>query len=87
MVEPGDECMGCICTKCLDQWEACQADPGCAAIQECAQMHHCWEVTCTIPHCNTLIWQNGGLQGHSFTWLWHPLSVCLMPNCAEKCPW
>ncbi|MCY1057103.1 hypothetical protein [Nannocystis sp. SCPEA4] len=84
-VDPGDECSACICTDCLDLWNACHDDQGCAIIQECAQESSCYGIDC-LDACETTINLWGGIGGTSFG-LWHPMTNCLEATCRPLCPW
>ncbi|WAS93906.1 hypothetical protein [Nannocystis punicea] len=84
-VDPGDECSECICTACLMLWDACHADPGCTAIQQCAQINGCYDLECQEP-CETTVNLWGGTEGPSYG-LWKPLTGCLKATCRPKCPW
>lgn len=84
-VDPGDECSACICTDCLDLWNACHDDQGCAIIQECAQESSCYGIDC-LEACETTINLWGGIGGTSFG-LWLPMTNCLEATCRPLCPW
>lgn len=85
MVDPGDECMACICTDCLELWDDCHADEGCTTIQQCAQDNGCYVHDCLEP-CETPIGLWGGIDGSSWL-LWDPLTKCLEATCRPLCPW
>lgn len=84
-VDPGDECSACICTDCLDLWNACHDDQGCAIIQECAQESSCYGLDC-LEACETTINLWGGINGPSWD-LWFPMTNCLQETCRPLCPW
>lgn len=84
-VDPGDECAACICTDCMALWDACHADEGCAAIQQCAQSSLCYGLDCQAP-CESTINLYGLMGGPSWN-LWKPTSDCLAATCRPLCPW
>ncbi|MBZ5715440.1 hypothetical protein [Nannocystis pusilla] len=84
-VDPGDECSACICTDCLELWDACHDDQACAIIQECAQESSCYGIDC-LEACETTINLWGGIGGTSFG-LWLPMTNCLEASCRRLCPW
>ncbi|MCY1011213.1 hypothetical protein OV079_37775 [Nannocystis pusilla] len=85
-VDPGDECNECICTECLMQWDACHADEGCTAIQQCAQTNGCYGDECDAP-CATVMNFYGPPDSPSMT-AWKALTACLVEaSCDRKCPW
>lgn len=85
-VDPGDECNACICTDCLMPWDACHADTGCTAIQQCAQTNGCYGDECDAP-CATVMNFYGPPDSPSMT-AWKALTACLVEaTCDQKCPW
>lgn len=84
-VDPGDECNACICTDCLMLWDACHADMGCTAIQQCAQTNGCYGQDCDAP-CAATMNLYGPPDSPSRT-AWKALSACLLASCSWKCPW
>jgi hypothetical protein len=86
MVDPGDECMECICTHCFDLWDACMAHEGCTKIYECGAEKLCIHLNCVLGFCDHVIFWEGGYAGEAFQ-LWQPLGQCLVPTCQLPCPW
>ncbi|MDC0718569.1 hypothetical protein [Nannocystis bainbridge] len=84
-VDPGNECAACICTDCMALWDACHADEGCAAIQQCAQSSLCYGLDCQAP-CESVINLYGLMGGPSWN-LWKPMSDCLAATCRPLCAW
>ncbi|MCY0988370.1 hypothetical protein OV203_14655 [Nannocystis sp. ILAH1] len=84
-VDPGDECNACICTDCLMLWDACHADEGCTAIQQCAQTNGCYGDECDAPCAATMNFY-GPPDSPSMT-AWESLTACLKAACRPLCPW
>ncbi|WP_434421274.1 hypothetical protein [Nannocystis pusilla] len=84
-VDPGDECNACICTDCLMPWDACHADEGCTAIQQCAQINGCYGDECDAP-CAAVMNFYGPPDSPSMT-AWKSLTACLAATCRPLCPW
>lgn len=85
-LDPGDECNECICQSCLMQWDACHADEGCTAIQQCAKINGCYGDECDAP-CATVMNFYGPPDSPSMT-AWKALTACLVDaTCDQKCPW
>ena len=56
----------CACDSCACELAACEADPGCTAIRECAQMVGCMGLDCYAPEtCMQVIDDAGGVAGDS----------------------
>ncbi len=83
MVPPGEPCAECACTSCPDEFQACQADPGCVAIRECAQENMCTGQDCLVP-CGQVIMENGGFVGQPAMKA-IALGMCIGSSCAERC--
>lgn len=58
------ECNDCLCKECLAEYTACDADPGCVAIEACAAENGCSGAACLEP-CGDVIDMHGGLGGES----------------------
>lgn len=86
MVDPGDECTACICTDCLELWEACHADEGCGEIQACAIKTGCYDFQCWAD-CQSIMLLWGPPFTSSHYLLWEPLTKCLQAGCQALCPW
>lgn len=82
-IDKGDACGECACNNCLAELSACNADPGCTAIRECAQEAMCSGLACLGP-CGETIDDNGGFAGPS-AMLALTLSGCIDDNCAGDC--
>jgi hypothetical protein len=74
-----NECETCACNLCLDPLYACQQDPGCVAMRDCAEQAGCAGTECAEP-CGAVIEMYGGYFGESAT-LALELSECLEPAC------
>lgn len=75
-----DDCQVCACNQCLDPLYACQQDPGCVAMRDCAEQTGCAGVDCLEP-CGAVIDMYGGPFGASGA-LALALSDCLSVQCA-----
>ncbi len=75
-----DACEMCACNLCLDPLYACQQDPGCVAMRDCAQQAGCAGTDCLEP-CGAVIDMYGGVFGSSAT-----LAVALSDCLAGACP-
>ena len=60
-----DECDFCTCDSCFDEWDTCNADPGCSAILDCADSTGCSGIDCYLGPCQQVIDDNGGPFGDS----------------------
>jgi len=74
-----NDCETCACNMCLDPLYACQQDPGCVAMRDCAEQAGCAGTECAEP-CGAVIEMYGGYFGESAT-LALELSECLEPAC------
>lgn len=74
-----NECETCACELCLDPLYACQQDPGCVAMRDCAEQTGCAGVDCLEP-CGAVIDMYGGAFGSSGM-LALALSDCLTASC------
>lgn len=74
-----NECESCGCELCLDPLYACQQDPGCVAMRDCAEQSGCAGVDCLEP-CGPVIDMYGGPFGSSGE-LALALSDCLTASC------
>lgn len=59
-----DACEQCGCNLCLDPLYACQQDPGCVAMRDCAKQAGCAGADCLEP-CGAVIDMYGGAFGDS----------------------
>jgi hypothetical protein len=59
------DCDFCTCDSCPGEWDTCNADPGCAAIVECADQTGCSGIECYLGPCQSVIDANGGPFGDS----------------------
>jgi hypothetical protein len=75
----GAACSVCACNSCLTELTACQMDPGCVAIRECAQLNGCTGAGCLGP-CMAEINMYPGSVGAAST-----LSTCVEAGCAMEC--
>lgn len=75
-----DACEICGCDMCLEPLYACEMDPGCVAMRECAQASGCSDVTSCYEACEDVINQHGGVLGDSAA-LALELSECLDASC------
>lgn len=82
-VNPGDPCGECACTECLEELQACEADPGCTAIRECAQESGCGGIDCLGP-CGDVIQMNGGPFGPAGM-LAQAIGTCVDMQCQGQC--
>jgi hypothetical protein len=82
-VEPNDPCGVCACTECLDELQACEANPGCKAIRDCGQMAGCTGVDCLGP-CGGVINMNGGVFGQPAQ-LAQAIGNCVASQCKNEC--
>lgn len=76
-----DECQQCACNLCLDPLYACQQDPGCVAMRDCAEQAGCQGADCLEP-CGAVVDMYGGPFGASGA-LALALSDCLVGSCAS----
>lgn len=74
-----DECQTCACNLCLDPLYACEQDPGCVAMRNCAEQAGCEGADCLEP-CGAVIDMYGGPFGSSGA-LAIALSDCLSASC------
>lgn len=77
----------CNCMSCSCELAACEADAGCAAIRECAQMTGCLGLDCLEPeNCMMVIEDAGGVAGPSGM-IALTLSGCVEASmCETQCP-
>ncbi|MBK8235901.1 MAG: hypothetical protein IPK74_10115 [Deltaproteobacteria bacterium] len=76
-----DACQQCACNLCLDPLYACQQDPGCVAMRDCAEQYGCQGADCLEP-CGAVVDMYGGPFGASGA-LALALSDCLVASCAS----
>lgn len=74
-----DACQQCACNLCLDPLYACQQDPGCVAMRDCAEQNGCQGADCLEP-CGAVVDMYGGPFGASGA-LALELSDCLVASC------
>ena len=72
-------CETCACDLCLEPLYACQQDPGCVAMRDCAEQSGCAGAECLEP-CGPVIDRYGGPFGESGA-LALTLSECLSAAC------
>lgn len=77
----------CNCGSCACELAACEADAGCSAIRECAQMTGCLGLDCLDEmNCGDVIMMAGGVAGESGM-IALALSGCVMDSgCPTQCP-
>src|SRR5687768_2279062 len=77
----------CNCMSCACELGACEADAGCTAIRECAQMTGCLGLECLEPeNCMMVIEDAGGVAGTSGM-IALALSGCVEgAGCMTQCP-
>lgn len=80
---PADECQTCVCDMCDKQLAACEADPGCVAIRDCAAENNCTGLDCLVP-CGDVINANGGPAGES-AMLAGEVGTCVGAMCEKAC--
>lgn len=74
-----DACQQCACNLCLEPLYACQQDPGCVAMRDCAEQYGCQGADCLEP-CGAVVDMYGGPFGASGA-LALDLSDCLVASC------
>ena len=79
-----DTCEECGCRSCLAEFSACEAEPGCPEIRDCAQKAGCAGVRCIGP-CGELIREYGGAFGDAVEKL-TDLGDCMNAQCPGCLP-
>ena len=84
MMQATNMCEQCGCNNCLTQLQACERDPGCIAIRDCARRTGCRGIDCygflNDGPCKQVIEANGGLIGASTTQA-SAVSDCFTGSC------
>ncbi len=79
-----DTCQECGCRSCLAPLEACEAEPGCIEIRDCAEEAGCSGVRCAGP-CGDVIREHGGVFGDAIEVLTE-LGDCMNAQCPGCLP-
>jgi hypothetical protein len=80
----GTVCEVCTCQNCPFEWEACQMNVGCKAIQDCITASGCQGFVCSRV-CGWVVEEHGGALGESGM-LSLTVEVCQSDYCPEECP-
>src|SRR6185503_13561614 len=60
---PKPACANCACDHCLSALIACDANPKCVALRECAQQQGCCDEVCVLLKCGDALNAAGGIGG------------------------
>jgi hypothetical protein len=60
---PNPACANCACDNCLNELQACEADPTCVALRNCAQTNNCCDEFCVLLSCGNELTAAGGIGG------------------------
>lgn len=82
-VDPNDQCGQCTCENCSEEIQACEEDPGCAAIVQCVQDSGCQGQECGLA-CGETIQMNGGFMGEPVMKAM-AIGACVEQNCGQRC--
>jgi hypothetical protein len=60
---PNPACANCACDNCLNELIACEQDPTCQALRNCAQQNNCCDEFCVALSCFAELQAAGGIGG------------------------